>query len=54
MTIQEAREFVIGYSDQDQIDDDDLTEAFIAIYGRQPDHDDREQSLWSHLCAAVL
>ena len=53
MTKAEARRYVADHEDSDELDDADLVAAFTAIYGRAPDDIDRDQGLWSHLCAAV-
>ena len=53
MTRQEATEFVRAHSDQDAIDDDDCEAAYIALYGRKPDAQDRAEGIWSHCCAAL-
>ena len=52
MTKQQAFDFVRDHSDNDSLDDDDLAEVFAALYGREPDAQDREEGLWSHCCAA--
>ena len=53
MTKQQAEQWVRDHSDSDDLSDDDLDAAFLAIFGRGADDEDREQGLWSHLCAAV-
>jgi hypothetical protein len=52
MTEQEAYDFVRSTFDDDTPDDDQLREAFVAIFKREPDEDE-EDSLWSHLCSAT-
>jgi hypothetical protein len=53
MTKQEAIQFVRDHSDQDNLADDDLAPVYTALYGREPDDQDREEGLWSHCCAAA-
>ena len=53
MTVEQARAYVAGHSDDDTLDDDDLEHAFSALYHRRADDQDRTEGLWSHLCAAV-
>jgi len=53
MTQQEAIDFVHNHNDDDNLDSDDVTEAFTALYQRLPDDLDRREGLWSHCCAAV-
>lgn len=48
------RGFVDNHEDDDDFDDQELEEMFILAYDREPDDDDRDQGLWSHICAAVL
>lgn len=52
MTLEQAREYVAGHDDSDDLDDDDLENAFAAIHSRRADDDDRQAGLWSLLCAA--
>lgn len=49
---EEWQEWVRQNTDASELPDKKLTRAFIAIFRRLPDADDREQGLWSHLCAA--
>jgi hypothetical protein len=53
MSKQEAVEWVRGHGDDDQLDEDEIEDAFCAIFGRSADDDDRKEGLWNHLCAAV-
>jgi hypothetical protein len=53
MTKRQAEAWVRSQHDDDELDNDELEAAFRAIYGRAPDDQDREEGLWSHLCAAV-
>jgi hypothetical protein len=53
MTKSEAELWVFNHDDNDDLSDDELESAFAAIFDREPDDEDREQGLWSHLCAAV-
>jgi hypothetical protein len=53
MTEAEAVQWVNELDDDDELDEADLEEAFRALYGREPDEDDRAVGLWSLLCAAV-
>ena len=48
-----AIEWVKNHTDDDDLDESELEQAFTAIFGREPDDEDWEQGLWSHLCAAV-
>jgi hypothetical protein len=52
MTKKQAEEWMRAV-DEDNIDDDDLEAAWLAIFKRAPDAQDRREGLWSHLCAAV-
>lgn len=52
-TEEEATEWVRSHDDDDTLDDDDLDRAFHSLFGRRPNDSDREQGLWSHVCAAV-
>jgi hypothetical protein len=54
VTKREAIKWVKAHDDDDNLDPQALEEAFLAIYGRPPDDQDREEGLWSHLCAAVF
>lgn len=53
MTRNEAVEWVATRSTEDEIDDEELREAFRALYGRWPDQQDEEEGLYSHCCAAA-
>lgn len=53
MTAAEAKQWVLSHGDGDDLDEAELEAAFTAIFERAPDDEEREQGLWSHLCAAV-
>jgi hypothetical protein len=53
MTKQQAEQWVRAHNDNDDLDADELEAAFAAIFERSADDDDREQGLWSHVCAVV-
>lgn len=53
MTKTQAEMFVCQTDDEDEIDTDDLTAAFVAIYEREPDQHDYDVGIWSLLCAAA-
>lgn len=53
MTKKEATAWVKAHEDDDDVDDSELEEVFEALYDRAPDAQDREEGLWSHVCAAV-
>jgi hypothetical protein len=53
MTKNEAIEFVRSHSDDEQLDIDDVESAFVALFDREPDDQDRNEGLWSHCCAAA-
>lgn len=50
-TESEIREYVATHEDDDDHDQDELERLFALAYGREPDDQDREDGLWSHLCA---
>lgn len=52
MTKQQAEQWVRNTSDEDA-DETTIEQAWLAIMGREPDDEDREQGLWSHLCQVV-
>jgi hypothetical protein len=52
-SIAEATAWVLSHSDDDNLDEQQLEAAFAAIFERPATDEDREQGLWSHLCAAV-
>ncbi len=52
MTERQAVRWVHEHTDDDELDDDDLRDAFMAIFGRAPDAEEMQHA-WSHLCAAV-
>jgi hypothetical protein len=53
MTKEQAEKWVRNHTDSDDLDESDLESAFAAIFERPADDEDREQGLWSHLCAGV-
>jgi hypothetical protein len=53
MTLKQAEQWVRNHDDNSELDAEELEQAFRAIFAREPDNEDREQGLWSHLCAAV-
>jgi hypothetical protein len=53
MTEAQAREYVAEHNDDGDLDEDDLEHAFAAIFGRRVNDEDRNEGLWSHLCAAI-
>lgn len=53
MTKSKALNIVRESYDDDYLDDDTLEELFSAIYGREPDDEDRASGLWSLLCVAT-
>jgi hypothetical protein len=53
MTKNEAIAWVRCHDDDDTLDDDELEEAYEALYGCPSDDQDRIEGLWSHCCAAV-
>ena len=53
MTKNEATKWVLAHEDGDELDEDELEAAFTAIFERDADDEDREEGLWSHLCAAM-
>jgi len=54
MTKRDARAWVREHNDNDVLDQDELEAAYTALYGCEPDDQDREEGLWSHCCAAVF
>lgn len=48
-----ATAFVAAHSDDDEIDAEELRQAFLDMYGRDPDQDDYDAGLWSLLCAGA-
>lgn len=51
MMKSEAMRWIAEHGDDDNLEEEELEAAFRAIYGRQPDAEDREKGLWSVLCA---
>jgi hypothetical protein len=52
MTYDDAREFIHTHADDDNLDQADVNEAFIVIFGRSPDDEDRENGMWSMMVSA--
>ncbi len=48
-----AREYVASHEDDDDMDEDELAEVFVQVYGRKPDAKDRRDGVWSLICAGV-
>lgn len=46
-----AEKWVRDHSDENDLDEEELTAAFRQLFAREPDDDDRKQGLWSHLCS---
>lgn len=38
----------------DDIDDEDVEQAFLIVYGRMPDEEDRTVGIFSHVCAYFM
>lgn len=53
MTKDDAIAWVADHDDDDVFDDAELEEAFVALYNRPADDDDREVGLWTLCCVAV-
>lgn len=54
MTTKQATEWIYDQDDtSDDINEVQLEAAFVALYGRKPDDDDRQAGLWSLCCAAT-
>lgn len=53
MTLATATQWVLDQDDDSEIDATELEAAFLAIMGREPDDEDREDGLFSHLCQMV-
>jgi len=51
MMKSEAMRWIAEHGDDDNLEEEELEAAIRAIYGRQPDAEDREKGLWSVLCA---
>jgi hypothetical protein len=48
-----AREYVACHEDEDDMDEDELADVFVQVYGRKPDAKDRRDGLWSLICAGI-
>lgn len=48
-----AREYVASHEDDDDMDEDELAEVFVQVYGRKPDAKDRRDGVWSLICAGA-
>ena len=53
MTEREATQYVLDHADDDNLPDDEVEEVFRAIFGREPDDQDYEEGLWSHILACA-
>ena len=53
MTKRQAIKYVRSHTDDDDLEDAELTQVFEALYGRKPDAEDRREGLWSHCCASI-
>ena len=53
MTEEQAKEWVLEHTDDDELDADDLEHAFAAVYSRRADDQERAEGLWSHLNAVI-
>jgi len=53
MTRDEAVEWVYNQNEDDEIDEGELNNAYMAIFGRLPDFDEDKGTKWSHCCAAT-
>ena len=51
-TEDEIRDYIESHDDDDAKDIDDLIDMFRAIYGREPDADERRE-VWSWICNGV-
>jgi hypothetical protein len=51
--LEAAREYVDSHEDDDDMDEDELEEVFVQVYGRKPDAKDRRDGIWSLICAGV-
>ena len=49
----EAITWVREQDEDSELDQQELEAAFHALYGREPDADDRQAGLWSLCCAAT-
>jgi hypothetical protein len=52
MNLQQATTFVAEHSDDDDLDQADIDASFTAIFGREPDDEDREDGLWSMMVSS--
>ena len=48
-----AREYVASHEDDDDMDEDELADVFVQVYGRKPDAKDRRDGVWSLICAGI-
>lgn len=53
MTKRQAEQLIRSTDDVEELQPEELEAAFAAIFERPPDDKDREEGLWSHVCAAV-
>lgn len=54
MAKTQVEQYIADHADDDEHDAAELEEIFASAYGRRPDDTDREQGLWSLICAAVV
>jgi hypothetical protein len=47
------REYIEQGDDNDTVAPEELDRLFALVYGRKPDDKDREEGLWSHICAGI-
>ncbi len=50
MTEAQAIEWVYDQDEHGEVDQDQLEAAFLALYGRPADDEDRQNGLWSLCC----
>lgn len=53
MNEEQAKEWVLERTDDDEIDQDKAEHAFAAIFGRRANDQERMEGLWSHLNASI-
>lgn len=55
-TVADVKKWLSGHDGEagDDIDEDDVEQAFLILYGRVPDEEDRAVGLFSHVCAYFL
>jgi hypothetical protein len=50
MTIEQAIDWVNSHDADDELDQDELRDAFTALVGRKPDPDENTAFQWDTLC----